>query len=122
MRTDEYVYTCRCLTLYWSIHGAVGMLHTRLLLSNFQQMYILLVYTTYMYMYMYMYMCIVRLLSVDYVPCYLLLVPIVCMYMYMYMYIVYACMCTFPLSHFLPQSVGVLPSVQQLQSSLQNGN
>ena len=35
MRTDEYVY--RCPTLYWSIHGAVEMLHTCLLLSNFQQ-------------------------------------------------------------------------------------
>ena len=41
MRIDEYVY--RCLTLYWSIHGAVGTLHTRLLLSNFQQMYMYIV-------------------------------------------------------------------------------
>ena len=39
MKTDEYVY--RCLTLYQSIHGAVGTLHTCLLLSNFQQMHLL---------------------------------------------------------------------------------
>ena len=35
MGTDEYVY--RCLT---SIHGAVGTLHTCLLLSNFQQIHV----------------------------------------------------------------------------------
>ena len=38
VKTDEYVY--RCPTLYRSMHGAVGTLHTCLLLSNFQQIHV----------------------------------------------------------------------------------
>ena len=55
MRTDEYVY--RCLTLYWSIHGAVGMLHTCLLLSNFQQMIIQYMNVHVCTLYTCMYLC-----------------------------------------------------------------
>ena len=64
MRTDEYVY--RCPTLYRSIHGAVGTLHTCLVLSDFQQMYLYTVQVhvhvfahacMYMYMYVHMHAC-----------------------------------------------------------------
>ena len=89
VKTDEYV--SRCPTLYRSIHGAVGTLHTCLLLSNFQQICVRVhvhvhIHNLYMYnihlhvhvhvcihdMYMYVHMCTVHVLYV---------------YIYMYLYI-----------------------------------
>ena len=80
MGTDEYVY--RCPPLYQSILGAVGTLHTCLLLSNFQQIYMQTFASMYIHVYLNIYMYMLLVLIHMHITVYMY----IHIHIYMYMY------------------------------------